>query len=92
MLDIGGDIGALVLHTPPELNGTEIEISRVGEPRTGKHVAVHPRRLGSGVVHAAVYGDLTAGHWQLWSPEGRRGPLVTIVGGQIAEAWWPQDG
>jgi hypothetical protein len=34
VLNIGGGTGALVLNVPPELDGREIEISRVGFPRT----------------------------------------------------------
>lgn len=33
VLDIGGDIGALIVYTKPEANGAEIEIS----PREGRH-------------------------------------------------------
>ncbi len=34
MLDIGGDIGALVLHTSAEMLGVEIEISPTGTTPT----------------------------------------------------------
>ena len=30
VLDVGGEIGALILHTPPELAGAEIEIGPCG--------------------------------------------------------------
>ncbi len=33
MLDIGGDIGALVVTMPPSMAGVEIEIAREGEGR-----------------------------------------------------------
>ena len=34
VLDIGADIGALVLYTPADMDDWEIEISRDGEKRT----------------------------------------------------------
>ncbi len=88
VLDIGGDIGALLVRTPPQLDGAEIEISKVGGIRDGKHVAVHPRLTGSGTVHAAVFGDLTRGRWQLWGPDGRRGQQVAVIAGDIVEIEW----
>jgi len=90
LLDIGGDVGALVLYAEPELSGAEIEISPVGGSRDGTHVAVLPRPAGSAVRHAAVYPALTAGSWQLWSPEGDRVVMeVRVEPGRVVEAHWP---
>jgi len=89
VLDVGGDVGALVLLAGPELDQAEIEISAVGQARTGKHVAVHPRRLGDRVVHAAVYPALVGGSYELWDPSGRSALTVRIEGGQVTEANWP---
>jgi len=89
VLDVGGDVGALVLLAGPELDQAEIEISAVGRARTGQHVAVHPRRLGDRVVHAAVYPALVGGTYELWDPIGRSALTVRIEGGQVTEANWP---
>ena len=89
VLDVGGDVGALVLLAGPELDQAEIEISAVGQARTGQHVAVHPRRLGDRVVHAAVYPALVGGSYELWDPSGRSALTVRIEGGQVTEANWP---
>ena len=35
MLDIGGDIGALVVTMPPELEGVEVEINRIDTAAEG---------------------------------------------------------
>jgi len=40
VLDIGGDVGAIVLHTPHELAGMEIDIFRRGDDRPAMHTAV----------------------------------------------------
>ncbi len=91
LLDIGGDVGALVLYAEPHLSGAEIEISRVGGARDGAHVAVLPRPTGTTVRHAAVYPALTAGRWELWSPEGDRVVMeVEVQAGRVVEAHWPE--
>jgi hypothetical protein len=40
VLDIGGDIGALVLYTPEEFRGKEIEVSPTGDDGRRTHTAV----------------------------------------------------
>ena len=89
VLDVGGDVGALVLLAGPELDQAEIEISAVGQARTGQHVAVHPRRVGNRVVHAAVYPALVGGSYELWDAAGQAALTVRIEGGRITQAHWP---
>jgi hypothetical protein len=45
LVDIGGDVGAAVVTTPPSLDGEEIEIRPDPGEWTGRHVAVRPRPL-----------------------------------------------
>ena len=52
MLDIGGDIGALILHTGPELLLAEIELSRVD----GADANPHPHTHGDGHAHTHASG------------------------------------
>ncbi|MFC4107420.1 phospholipase [Micromonospora zhanjiangensis] len=91
VLDIGGDTGALVIHTGPELLGAEIEVSPVDRgstaPRT--HSAVRPRRLGDAVLHSAVYPELTAGTYTVWATDDVPVGTVTINGGRVGEFTWP---
>ncbi len=91
VLDVGGDVGALVLLARPEVDQLEIEISEVGQPRTGAHVAVHRRQVGGRVVHAAVYPELVRGSYELWDTAGRSALTVRIEGGRVTQAAWPQD-
>ncbi|HEX5402217.1 MAG TPA: hypothetical protein VFX16_07945 [Pseudonocardiaceae bacterium] len=84
VLDIGGDIGALVIHTEPELAETEIELSPVGAT-TRSHNVVHPRHHGSGVTHSAVFPQLTAGTYTVWRDAVTPHGTVTVTGGQVAE-------
>ena len=86
--DIGGDVGALVLYTAPEMCGVEIDIEPVGRPDRRTHVAVRERRVAAGSVFAAFYPSLPAGHYTLLlpSPEGLR--PVTVEGGTVTEVAW----
>jgi len=82
VLDIGGDVGALLLRTPSTLNGHEIDLDPVDENSPHTHSAVRERRLSGGVAYAAVYPSLKAGHYRV----GGTGQRVLIVGGQVTEA------
>src|SRR5579872_2042425 len=87
ILDIGGDVGALILYTGAERDGEEIELSRSvpGAPRF--HNQVHQRRFQGQAVFAAVYPEIDAGEYHVW---GKTSPVqtVTIRGGCVAEIDW----
>jgi len=91
VLDLGPDIGALVLHTPPELDSREIEISRRadGPPRNRTHSRVRQRHTPGGVQYAAVYPGLAAGEYLVWRDTATSVMIVTIAGGQVTTAYWP---
>jgi hypothetical protein len=91
MVDVGADKGALVVYTTEDLVGREIEIRPRGTAWAGTHTAVREREVGATVLHAGVFGSLTAGPYDLRvktaSEEG--GPAVTTVtvaAGAVVEA------
>jgi hypothetical protein len=86
VLDIGADIGALVLYTPADMDDWEIEISRDGEKRT--HSQVHHRETGD---YAAVYPSLPAGDYAIWREDGEQAMTVTITGGSVTNCRWPAE-
>jgi hypothetical protein len=89
MLDIGGDIGALVINTGAELHLAEIEVSPAGETHAHRtHVAVRERRGPSGVRFAAIYPGLRAGEYTVWGGNGEPADTVRIVGGEVAQLDW----
>jgi hypothetical protein len=90
VLDIGDDVGALVLYTSADLVGAEIEISPDGDPQRRRHVAVHPRVFSGGTAYAAVYYGLTQGTYHLWASDGSAALTVSIDGNQITESVWPE--
>ena len=81
VLDIGGEIGALLLRTPPTMNGVEIDLIPEDEGLLHTHSAVRERRLLGGVAYAAGYPSLKAGRYTV----AGSGQTVTIVGGQVTE-------
>jgi hypothetical protein len=67
LLDIGGDIGALVVSMPASMVGLEVEIRPVGgrRPRAGRHELDHhvPHHDHGHLAHVAVVARPTAdGH------------------------------
>jgi hypothetical protein len=88
VLDIGGDIGALILYAKPEADGLEIDISPRGDDSHRSHNQVHERRFNGRVCFAAVYPELQAGEYGLWGEGAMPVDRVTIVGGEVAELDW----
>ena len=87
VVDIGADIGALVVYTPEHFNGLEIEVSPADDgPRT--HTIVRPRRLPHAVTHAAVFPRLAAGRYTLLGIGTIASSPVTITGGTVTEMNW----
>ncbi len=92
VLDLGGDIGALILDAPPRMAGVEIEISLNGcadAPRT--HSRVRARRLGATVEFAAVYPGLCAGEYTIWRDAVTPAATITIDGGHVTRHPWPAE-
>ena len=100
VMELGADIGALILYTPAEMDGEEIEISR-DEPGEADgscddesaarrtHSQVRPRHLPGETRYAAVYPGLPAGRYTVWRDEHSPAVAVTVTGGQVATCRWP---
>jgi hypothetical protein len=88
VLDIGGDVGALIVHAPAGLLGTEVEISPADEDHRRSHKDVLERRMGGRPAYTAVFDGLREGRYTLWSDDVARTRDVTITGGEIAEIDW----
>jgi hypothetical protein len=90
VLELGADVGALVLFTPAELDGREIEISRDDDPAARRtHSQVRPRHMVRVTRYAAVYPDLPAGPYTIWADEQRPAGRVVITGGRVTNWSWP---
>lgn len=88
VLDIGGDIGALLLYTTEALEGLEIEVSPVAEPDRRTHTEVLRRTVGGQTFWAAVYAELPAGDYRVWHEDPSAERLFTVRGGEVSELDW----
>jgi hypothetical protein len=103
LLDIGGDVGALVVTMPTGLVDVEVEIRPVVAERqpavhdhgpTGHHhhphVAVVERPVAGGLVPSLVFPELVEGVYQLCVKGTDQVCLtVEVCGGEVASAAWP---
>jgi hypothetical protein len=92
LLDIGGDVGALIIITPARMAGEEIHISPLDDPAARTHALVRERRLGPASCHAAVYPALAAGDYTIWRHAGSPAGTVRIDGGAAARYRWAEPG
>jgi hypothetical protein len=89
VLDIGQDVGALIIYTRQELLGEEIEVSPKGNDAHRVHTQVLERRANGRTVFAALFLALPAGDYTIWSNPAAD---VTIIGGEVAQLDWRNSG
>jgi hypothetical protein len=94
LLDIGDDVGALVVTMPGEMVDSEVEIRPVGVAHSHPHgdhhhdhgdhhghlahVAVVERPVAGGTVPSLVFGELEAGRYDLFE-KGQPDDVVLTV-------------
>jgi hypothetical protein len=89
VLEIGEDVGALIIHADAETHGLEIEISPADDDEHRSHKEVLERDAGGRPAYTAVFDQLPAGTYTLWSEGVARLRGVNVAGGQIVELNWP---
>jgi hypothetical protein len=85
VLDLGDGVGALIVHTDPELLGVEVEISPSGDDVGRQHKAVLRRTTGHGTATVLVYDNLAEGSYTLWVDDEPWARDVHVAGGRVAE-------
>jgi len=88
VLEIGGELGALVVYTDAALLHEEIEISPAADDGCRSHKDVLERLIGARSVQAAVFDRLEGGRFTLWHRDEARAREVRVVGGEITEVDW----
>jgi hypothetical protein len=88
VLDIGQNVGALMIYTDAALRGREIEVSPRGGIAMPVHVEVLERRVNGRPFFAAVFPGLRAGDYDIWEHFPTLSGTVTIVGGEVATVDW----
>ena len=103
LLDIGGDVGALIVTMPAEMEGVEVEIRPFGPDLPAHahghghgqghhpHVEVVLRPTVEGPVPSLVFPDLVQGRYELYVKETHDVELlVDVTGGEVSTAHWPR--
>jgi len=104
LLDIGGEVGALVVEMPESMVGSEVEIRALrGQGITSHrhhrsaahqhlpHVAVVRRPVVGGEVPSLVFPELTDGGYELFCKGHPEAVVlrVDVVGGEVTTTDWP---
>jgi hypothetical protein len=84
VLDIGGDIGALVATVDDDAVGTELHLRSATSPQLDIHTGVWRRGTGTDAVTAAVFCELTEGAYWVLDAAGAATQRVTVRGGALA--------
>jgi hypothetical protein len=88
VLDIGGDLGALIVHTDAGMFGVEVEISATGSDGERSHKEVLEREIEGCPAYTAVFDKVRVGSYTLWVDDVARQRGVVVIGGAVAELHW----
>jgi hypothetical protein len=88
VLDIGEDIGALIVHTEAGMLGVEVEISATGQDNRRTHKDVLEREINGRPAYTAVFDKIREGTYTLWVDNVVRARDVVVTGSAIAELDW----
>jgi hypothetical protein len=100
LLDIGGDVGAVVLHLSAGYEAPRSPTGARARPAAHRHdhphahphlphVDVVGRPVGDGRAYTAVLPELVAGRYVLTLPDDSELP-VEVAGGAVTELRWPR--
>lgn len=84
VMDIGGDVGGLIVRLDDSLEGTELPIEFADDPERDIHTGVWRRSLGGESVVVAVYAELREGSYRIHPGTNHAGAQLEITGGQVA--------
>lgn len=86
ILDIGGNVGALVVYTDEDYLGAEIDLTPSGMPRSHQvHTMVRRRRAVTRELIAGVFPEVAAGLYTIRGLNGEALGEVIIAGGRVTE-------
>jgi hypothetical protein len=83
VLDIGGEVGAMVVHLPACPRSGELEACPQDRPEARFHTGVHHRPIGDEPVWVAVFPEVAEGRYFLLDDGGLPMAGVTVTGGRV---------
>ncbi len=84
VVDIGDDVGALVVHVEADRIGQELHVRRPGGTLT-IHTGIWERRIGRRAVVVAVFPALVEGPYAILDRDGNAVADIEVTGGQVRE-------
>jgi hypothetical protein len=88
VLELGEELGALIVYTDPALLHAEIEISPAGADGDRSHKDVLERVVAGRSLYAAVFDNVPTGTYTLWHDGAAITRGAAVAGGEIAELDW----
>ena len=88
VLELGEELGALIVYTDPALLHTEIEISPAGADGERSHKDVLERVVAGRSLYAAVFDSVPRGTYTLWHDGEPVTRGAAVAGGEVAELDW----
>jgi hypothetical protein len=85
VLDIGGEVGALVVYLAAAPASGELEARPAGVRDRRFHTGVHHRHIGETRAHVAVFPEVRAGSYELLDDDGAPIAVVDVAGGAVRE-------
>jgi hypothetical protein len=88
VLDIGEDLGALIVHTDAVMHGVEVEISASGHDSERTHKDVLERQINGRPAYTAVFDKVREGRYTLWVQDVPIAREVAVAGAAVSELDW----
>jgi hypothetical protein len=85
VLDIGGEVGAMVVYLAASPQSGELEACPRDEPEARFHTGVHHRSIGAESAWVAVFPEVAEGSYYLLDDDGLPLASVTVEGGQVEQ-------
>lgn len=89
VLNIGGGLGALIVHWDASQIDTPIEISPAGHDSDRQHQHILERPIDDQTFYAAVFDTLPEGAYALWVHGELRERDIAVTDGAVTELHWP---
>lgn len=85
VLDVGGEVGALVVRLAAVPAGGELEAQPAGDPSRRFHTGVHLREVGGRSAPVALFPAVPAGRYEVLDEQAGTLAVVEVDGGRVAE-------